>query len=657
MFIKKLCQTFIRLLPLFSVSLFLLFGLVFGSTANASINDYPLLNFSVYWWGEGSNYGTVQNLQNQILICSVNDLNEPVASVKWNNINLINLNLPLDIGGRNPSIWYLINPSIGTYSLNFPSSTAPSASCVIYTDVNQDNPFSFISSLQTNNINTYTSSQSVGSKVAVLYSQIHSVNNQNFPIDSFINFTHLNESLANTVTYPDNGRFVGQQIGITNANKQISNNFDNISSYYYLEFNSATTPPLSPPQGSYVYITNFHKTDLGNSEPVIYSTLGTYKDFSYIFNFCNNYNIDNEYVMVYGVGGVEVSRQQISSESCSSEYFASSLYHSISMATSTGSSTLAIMSMPYQLNKDIMDEPLDNLSLVAFSQEFQSVSYQSSAGFIWLRPTYSINSIDTVATSTKINFSYNFSHNDSVASTSKVCIDELGSCYNLSNLSGEAYILIDNDNVMGSLDVHLTAQDIDSKILYTSDPFNIYRAGVVPKTVLENYLGKSAYDLACNESDWANNSNNLFIGWCDVRYFFWSMTGTGVEGVSSLANGTIGILKNVFPFSLPIKISESWNNSANAVLPAELSLLNQADKDGNILIQMPANLFGATSTRVLVGKGMLPTADNPSSILSKVLALFKALSVYVNWGALAIGIFLMGGAVIDLLNGGKDSIE
>jgi len=277
-----------------------------------------------------------------------------------------------------------------------------------------------------------------------------------------------------------------------------------------------------------------------------------------------------------------------------------------------------------------------------------------------------------VATSTPISFDYNICNQENWASstlwlynsttnkntiysfTPTVCsgigvIDmtneiSLGFNYNAVYQIRLEDLVLETQIISNGFVINMSSQDIKEQELNRASLMSIF--------------GKSPHDLACTNTEWSTSDNafgiNMVKMGCNIKEAFWSTADTGIRAVYTIFEvATLG-LRYVFPFNLPIKISDAWDKSAITEMPSDVAFLNQADSNGDFNLDMPSSLFGASSTRVLIGKGMLPTANDPNSKLSKILLGFKGLSKYVNWGALALGIWLTGQAVLSDLNGKKE---
>jgi len=160
-------------------------------------------------------------------------------------------------------------------------------------------------------------------------------------------------------------------------------------------------------------------------------------------------------------------------------------------------------------------------------------------------------------------------------------------------------------------------------------------------------FGTSTTALACSAEDWAKAaSSTSWFNWTDLRcssskeIFDWmAIVSDRIEG---FLNDTIAKGKNIFPFSLIVKVNQCYLAAASSTLPVELNAMDIADSDGNIEISLPTSstTFGVSTTTAILSFG--PDSMAPVGAAKSFHDLWIALTKYITYGLLGLGIVAFG---------------
>lgn len=326
----------------------------------------------------------------------------------------------------------------------------------------------------------------------------------------------------------------------------------------------------TPANSNYVYITDFNQ---GGDNPI--NILGRPVYFDFIYNYCDTFDSNNDYIAVYKIGDVEISRQLTSSSQCSN-FMTGDIYSAVSTATSTGTSTIEIYSAPYVLGVSILETPLEDLTFEATSQEFSSIVGEPSSYNAFINPRREIVPV-TSATTTPFYYSGNYCNQDYSDSVSKICIDSLGVCSSISSCS----IPIDSfiDIPMGiagqSINSNFTLKDSTDNILFTSSNFLI------------RFSNSGAVDT---------------VSPCDTSQTWYSeaFCNLSENTIKPMALGFVNELTNIFPFVFFKGVYQSWQDSATASLPSSFSFLPWPDNQGNMYLSIPDRFSGGSNVRMCI---------------------------------------------------------
>lgn len=620
------------------VVLLFCFSLLFGSLVKAANNE----TISGYTNdNQDHDYpGVISAGTNQVLICYGHSY-QPVSSygilsLAWHGVAMTQITY--GDGNGHWVISYLKNPDVGAYNITSSNSARLNAiTCIVKENIDLTaSPITAFSGFQ-NEAYQYNMTN-IGSDVIAFTTGVTTYSNYS---TSGSGWTKINSgwvgSSANSLNYG------GSYKTVTTAYDKVVYVPTGFSTNY-IELKTILAPPISPT--NYVFYVG--------DNPLYSSFPSIALDKPFMYNICDGFDTNNEYIISYGVGGVEVGRQQLSSSSCTGGGGFDTVFYFDSAnitATSTGSSTMAIFSMPYILNQPILDEPLENLTMVAFSNEFVSYISAPDTGFIWLHPRYSINAVDETATTTKIYYTYNYGHSSVVASTTKVCINQLNTCDYVTESSNgnglfDTYLVVLNELVTGSMTVNLTFQDASSTVLYTSEDFTIYKSVLLPESTVLSLFGQSASQMACTDEEWAEAETST--SWfnftklkCNTGVTFFSFINTLNNAFGNIFKSLGNKLLLLFPLDIPTKMLESWNASASVSLNNDLKFLDVTETDGTIKGYIPSQWMSTTTDFEPVIFGQV-TMSQGSSLMSGIFDKFKAFTIFFQYALLALGLIAWG---------------
>jgi len=155
--------------------------------------------------------------------------------------------------------------------------------------------------------------------------------------------------------------------------------------------------------------------------------------------------------------------------------------------------------------------------------------------------------------------------------------------------------------------------------------------GTTSSSSLELLLGGiSTYSAACSYEDWNATSTylglNLTLARCSATKAALDLANIVGRIPTNVANGFISVLQNLFPFNIPIKIKQSFDNSTST-LPVALSYFNIADSNGNLAITLPEEWVGSTTPVAVWGPGVMTENDSAADFFAGI----KAFSTYIMW--------------------------
>jgi hypothetical protein len=590
----QLKKYFGRLLLVFCM---LLVGVSTGLTS-ASASDGEHFAWSDNSWGyDNPNFqGTITSGTDQVLFCfyrqSRNNDNAPYIAFNGDNLTTYKT---LDYDAGKYRFAYLVNPDVGTYSITNPSGGYISAvRCVVKENVSQSQPVNYATDwiASSNSSYGYTMASS-STSILLNYGGYNNTGNTFDNLDFF-----------------DGGSAVGQ--GTTHY--VASWGTDNATSTFWIsplsntekvftitEVNKALPEPVS---SDYVYITDFNS---GGSDPI--NILNQPVNFDYIYDFCDSYDFNNDYVAVYEVNGVEISREQISSSDCST-FQTGLVYDAVSLATSTGTSTLSIYSMAYTLNEPIIDEPLENLTLVASSQEFYSI-VDTTARDPYVSPRFSPYNIQVNSATSTINFIYDYCRASYKDDVEKICLEDEGStCFEPVLCYGSASVDIPSGNVGSQITRNFGLLDSADELLFVGESFAINF--ISPRIDTPNVCASST---TWYSEQFCNLSEDF------MKPFFYSL-GDG--------------LTLFFPFSFIKDISTAWDKSETASLPNDLTFLPFPNADGNLILTLPDRYSGGSAVGLCVFGNCI---FEKTTALTSFFQGMRGLSFYLIWAIFIFAIY------------------
>lgn len=178
-------------------------------------------------------------------------------------------------------------------------------------------------------------------------------------------------------------------------------------------------------------------------------------------------------------------------------------------------------------------------------------------------------------------------------------------------------------------------------------------AWVIPEepatTSLFTLMGTSTHNLACSAESWEKAaSSTAWFNWdslrCSGTEELLNLLSKINDGMTSFINQTIDRGRNIFPFSIPIKISQSYQTAASSTLPTELAALDLTNDNGDIIVYLPPttgdHAFGVSATSAILSFG--PTDMAPAGPAHTFWDLWRALTTWVTWGLFILELCYFG---------------
>lgn len=157
------------------------------------------------------------------------------------------------------------------------------------------------------------------------------------------------------------------------------------------------------------------------------------------------------------------------------------------------------------------------------------------------------------------------------------------------------------------------------------------------------FLGVNAYQYVCSPEAWASSNWFVQIG-CQAPYKLIRFLGDIGDFMETVVSNNSFKLRNIFPFSVPVQIYNSWVSSETVQLPSDLAFLGVADDFGNVDVAFPA-LWSGTSTTAIHIWGPQVFAD--AGPLSVFFGFIRSLSTYILWIGYIWGIWSLGQDIIE----------
>lgn len=176
-------------------------------------------------------------------------------------------------------------------------------------------------------------------------------------------------------------------------------------------------------------------------------------------------------------------------------------------------------------------------------------------------------------------------------------------------------------------------------------------AGLPPATsTMLTLFGTSTHALACSEADWTEAaSSTSWFNWtsfrCSGSLQFLDLISKIADGIQNLVDGTIDKGRNMFPFSIGLKVRESYVAAASSTLPAALSFLDKVDGSGNTSLNVHNDVFGPTATKTVVLIG--PAITNGSTDGDELVNGWKQFTFYVNCFFFIMGMLALASLIYD----------
>jgi hypothetical protein len=498
--------------------------------------------------------GTITSGTNQILYCHAHFGNNlQSANLYWGTQQMTSLYQHPDNSYFLNAAFVLVNPNVGTYFVNSTSNGLNGVVCIVKENIDQENPFATSTTWADNQCNNRYATPTKEDNIIFA----HTVGNNNT-----VNWDNFQKVYTNTPT----NLYFSLSDKVATSTNQILFSSPECVYYWFIELNYFANPFLD----NYIYITDFGSTDVIN-------ILNSPVNFKYIYDICDTFTQDNEYIIAYEVGGTEISRQQISSSQCSTEYFNQATYYATSLATSTGTSTLKIYTKPYELNAPILEDDLSILTEIASSQEFTSiVDTTAKAPFVSPRFNPYILPVGNGATTTSVHLIYDYCDSTFKDNVDKICLNnDLDSCVVPTACYGGVDVSLPVGAIGSSIVRYPVIIDDSLEWLFTGDVFTISFSA-------SGYVDSP--DECDSEASWFSES------FCEFKRDFLTPT------FSNLVD-TIAIM---FPFNIIKNIDTAFKNSENAPLPSQLAFLPFPDSQGNIYVEIPDRFSGGTDIEMCI---------------------------------------------------------
>lgn len=290
-------------------------------------------------------------------------------------------------------------------------------------------------------------------------------------------------------------------------------------------------------------------------------------------------------------------------------------------------------------------------TILATSANFLSTVYtplNASDGFIvWNFPAYQYFDYTKTATTTPLIFNYNVCSDENYSTSSKICIrntshptnDPSSYCVNLETCSGTGNIELPVFSQENSLTLNFSYYDGNGDFQLGSNQFSIVYYNGTYDTRAKWLV--QAGEIACSPEEWAsdhwwiNIKCGVFTGGVAVAQTLGNSAAAGVRIL-------IGMLDGVFPFNLPIKIKQCWDNSETKLLPSELNKINILDESGNVKINIPTE-WAESGSITIWGSDVWNATDESNEFF----VFIRNLSKYLIWGIFILIFYLWGKSLIE----------
>ncbi len=290
-------------------------------------------------------------------------------------------------------------------------------------------------------------------------------------------------------------------------------------------------------------------------------------------------------------------------------------------------------------------------TILATSANFLSTVYKplnAKDGYIVFNfPVYQYFDYTKTATTTPLIFQYNVcSDTNFSTSTSKICLRNIDepvdnpSVYctsGLNNCSGQAVVELPVLQKELVYDLNASYYDGNGDFQLASNGFFI---AYYAKEIKKNWFLNTA-ELACTPEEWA--STNILVNIKCSGLF--AMIGITQAIGDSAGNGIkvmVNQLDGVFPFNLPIKIKQCWDDSETKLLPSELDKINILDESGNVKVNLPSEW--AENSSITIWGSDVWNATNESN---EFFTFARYLSKYLIWGIFILIFYLWGKSLIE----------
>jgi hypothetical protein len=652
---KKICS---NILPkgFLVLSLFLL-SFIFISVSSVKAANNETIYGSHNDNGGYSYSGAISAGTNQILVClshsyyPVGTYGTPAESLYWHNSAMTKIAVSDNWDGQ-INIWYLINPEIGAYSVySSADSRLNSLNCIVKENINLDSPITATSGFQ--NESYQYNMVNVGADVIAF--------SKGSPSSFTTDWTTTSQGYVNS--YGSGQSYGASYKTITAAYDHISYSPNGFNTDY-VELNTILTPPS----------TDFITPLLTNGKVEVEVCGATQdcigpkiSDWTVYYSICDKWDYTNR--LLIGVHNTDNNNVN--------EYFAASDYNFFPMPRQPSgcrgsfqykdffSEEVGTANYHFFLRKETATTTID-YEFDPFPVQ-TNAEYSSSNGFInYTGPNP--KSIDTTTgTSTSITFQYNVCDQDFEAG--HFALENLNS-NTILNITADAATCSGTgtltmpyaQNLIQTLPLRIDWINASSTPTILGNSFQaiFWYTALNPyaSTTAEEIFGTSADLLACPQNDWDtiteyHASTTMPFSWgttmLDLRCHTISAGYSLLSNITNAIKWSLEKLKdaaaNIFPFTIPIRFVESWNNSATAQLPTDLAWLNIADEQGNIYFSFPKAWTGGTNDTQWLVWG--PSLWDMSADTTNFFSHFRLL---INYGLYALWLINLYHLAHDIYN-------
>lgn len=147
---------------------------------------------------------------------------------------------------------------------------------------------------------------------------------------------------------------------------------------------------------------------------------------------------------------------------------------------------------------------------------------------------------------------------------------------------------------------------------------------------INQIFGTTTSAIVCSAEEWADG-NWWTVLKCSTLKTILDIVEKIINGLKTIANTFINILKNVFPFNFIFKVAECWNNSSITGSPTGTDIGTFTDENDNLYITVPKEWNGtATDTDIIVfGEDLFENKATAFFMFTKLLSKFLMWGLFI----------------------------